>query len=100
MSVQKKKDRVEDLRRQLAAAEEDLTRAVRNREAEPGPGSTVYVTAQFPGSDKVYEYLALRPEGAVGMKRWYITGQAGAQDWNDFMNRIGRAKVEIYQMFF
>lgn len=100
MSLQKKQTYVEDLRRQLAEAEQELAAAKRLRVVEPAPGSKVHITAQFPGSSKVYEYLAIRvPEG--GEKSWYVTGRAGAQSWDQIMSRIEHAKnIDIQRITF
>lgn len=99
MSLQKKKSRVQELREQLAEAEEDLLAAQRVREVEPLPGSKVYITARFPGSSKVYEYLAVRTKDR-DLRSWYITGRAGAQTWDEIMDRIDRADIEIRKVAF
>lgn len=95
MSLQKKQTYVEELRRELAEAEQELAAAKRLRMVEPAPGSKVFITAKFPGSSKVYEYLAKRvPEG--GEHSWYITGRAGSQTWDEIMSRIERAEINIH----
>jgi len=109
MSLQKKQSRVdslrqrlaetEDLRRQLEAAERELAAAQRLRLSEPAPGSKVYITARYPGSSKVYEYLAIRiPEG--GNQSWYITGREGVQTWDQIMSRIERADINVQTISF
>lgn len=97
MSLQKKQTYVEDLRRQLDEAEQELAAAKRLRMIEPAPGSKVYITAQFPGSPKVYEYLAIRiPAG--GESSWYITGRAGVHTWDEIMSRIERAEINVHKI--
>lgn len=101
MSLEKKRSRVEELRRELEQAERDLNRSETLRRAEPGPGTKLYITAQFPGSDRVYEYLAIRPEGTrPGTDSWYITGRSGKSTWDQLLSRIERADIEIFHMFF
>lgn len=102
MSIDKKRSRVEELRRELERAEKDLNRSESLRRQEPGPGTKLFITAQFPGSDKVYEYLAIRPVEATrpGGENWYITGRTGKHSWDQVLNRIERADIEIYHMFF
>lgn len=97
MSLDKKKQAVEELRRQLAVAEENLARAEQVRLDEPGPGSKVYITAKFPGESKVYEYLALRTDNPRnGGANWYCTGRAGKITWDELLVRIERADYRIH----
>ena len=100
MSLRKKQEQVAELRRQLEAAEKDLSAAKRIRAADPGPGAMVFITAQFPGSDKVYEYMAINTSiiALPGGRVWYVTGRAGKQTWDEILSRIERAVYEVYRL--
>lgn len=102
MSIEKKKHRVEFLRRQLEEATEELERDQRVLDQEPGPGSKVIITAIYPGSSKKYEFLALRPAENTrdGGMSWYVTGRAGSHTWTDILNRIQRADYTVNVMKF
>lgn len=101
MSITSKETRVQDLRRQLEEAERDLEKAQNVRAQEPGPGAKVYITARFPNSSKVYEYLAIRGDVTDFQgEHWYITGREGKQTWDRILSRIDRADYTVRTMTF
>lgn len=94
MSITTKEQTVRDLEDQLAAARADLDKARSTRTNQPEPGSKVLITATFPSSDKVYEYLALRKD-EPGDRSWYVTGQQGAKTWDEVIRLVDRAEYTV-----
>lgn len=103
MSITSKSSRVEELRRQLAAAEQDLARAKRAREDEPPVGAKILIRAVFPSNpSKVYEYLAMHvsPSTRTDLASWYVTGRQGKVTWDDIISLVDRADYEITELAF
>ncbi len=102
MSLTKKQQAVRDAEKALRDAQAELALSLRTRQAEPGPDSKVRITAVFPRSTKVYEYLALRADGVqrADGANWYITGQEGRVTWDQIIDRVERADYQVQHLFF